>query len=213
MSEMEYDVLRAIERASSRFTRSQHVVAQYLLSRPNECAMYTIQDLSARCGVSEASIVRFAQLLGFHGYQELRHGLQARLMHSISASKRIEETLEELDEDGRNLRVFVESQTEFIATITDTLRTETYRKICDHAAAAREVYLYGDGAAATPINAAAFWMTRVGVRTVSITTAGRRVFDQIIRADEHDFLICFLFGRAKHEALDLIDWKIGRAHV
>ena len=54
-------------------------VAQFVLHLPQETINLSITELAARVGVSEASIVRFAQSLGFSGF----HALKIRLAEDI----------------------------------------------------------------------------------------------------------------------------------
>ncbi len=55
--------------------RAEQRVADWLLSHAGEILPYTIRELSAACGCSEATIVRFSRHLGFNGYQELKLSL------------------------------------------------------------------------------------------------------------------------------------------
>lgn len=54
-------------------------VAEFVLHLPQETIKLSITELAARVGVSEASIVRFAQSLGFSGF----HALKIRLAEDI----------------------------------------------------------------------------------------------------------------------------------
>lgn len=54
-------------------------VATFILNSPNETINLTISELGLRVGVSEASIVRFAQTLGYAGF----HALKIRLAEDI----------------------------------------------------------------------------------------------------------------------------------
>jgi DNA-binding MurR/RpiR family transcriptional regulator len=54
-------------------------VAEFILNAPQETIDLTISELGSRVGVSEASIVRFAQSLGYSGF----HALKIRLAEDI----------------------------------------------------------------------------------------------------------------------------------
>ncbi|HMR64756.1 MAG TPA: RpiR family transcriptional regulator, partial [Anaerolineae bacterium] len=54
-------------------------MAHFILNSPQETINLTITELGARVGVSEASIVRFAQALGYSGF----HALKIRLAEDI----------------------------------------------------------------------------------------------------------------------------------
>jgi DNA-binding MurR/RpiR family transcriptional regulator len=52
-------------------------VADYILAYPDETVHLSIADLSLRAGVSEGTIVRFCQTVGYKGYQSLKISLAA----------------------------------------------------------------------------------------------------------------------------------------
>jgi DNA-binding MurR/RpiR family transcriptional regulator len=54
-------------------------VAQFTLNWPQETINLTITELGARVGVSEASIVRFAQSLGYTGFHALNSPASLRI--------------------------------------------------------------------------------------------------------------------------------------
>ena len=204
------DVLRKIESKAPLFTKTQKAIADHLIAEPSESAMLTIQDLARRIRVSEATIVRFAQTLGFSGYQDLREALKQRLMRSISAARRIQGTLAELDESGRRLRSFIENQTSYVSDVAETVSQAGFAAACGAIAAAQHVYLFGDGASATPSSALGFWLNRFGVHVTTVQQAGRRLFDLVFQADHRDVLIAFSFGKESREAALLIDWMGSR---
>ncbi len=51
-------------------------IADVLLSQRNESSRLTIGELSARSGVSNATVTRFVQMLGFENYKAFSHSLQ-----------------------------------------------------------------------------------------------------------------------------------------
>ena len=205
------DILLAIEDGDGSFTRSQKIVAAHILAEPNESAMLTIQDLAARTNVSEATIVRFAQTLGLPGYQELRDRLRQRLMQSISASRRIQETLTDLEDSDGSLQEFTRNQAAYLEAISESVGSSEFNQTCSLIAAAGNVYLFADGAATTPMNALQFWLNRFGLAIIAVSTTGRRLFDHIIRAGADDVLVCFVFGKQNRDALFLLDWARSRS--
>lgn len=51
---------------------SQNKIAEYIIEDPNRVVNQTSKELSEALGVSEATIVRFCQALGFPGYRDFR---------------------------------------------------------------------------------------------------------------------------------------------
>jgi len=76
----ERGTLAAISDALPKLKGSAQKVAQYIVNAPRETINLTITGLGARAGVSEASIVRFAQSLGYSGFHALKIGLAEDLV-------------------------------------------------------------------------------------------------------------------------------------
>ena len=76
----ERGTLAAISDALPRLKGSAQKAAKYILNSPRETINLTITELGGRAGVSEASIVRFAQSLGYSGFHALKIGLAEDLV-------------------------------------------------------------------------------------------------------------------------------------
>jgi RpiR family carbohydrate utilization transcriptional regulator len=76
----ERGALATISDARPKLKGSAQKAAQYILNSPRETINLTITELAVRAGVSEASIVRFAQSLGYSGFHALKIGLAEDLV-------------------------------------------------------------------------------------------------------------------------------------
>lgn len=56
----------------SSLSRTEKVIADYLLEKPEGLLSMYITELAEECGASEATIVRFARKLGYDGYPALK---------------------------------------------------------------------------------------------------------------------------------------------
>lgn len=76
-------VLDLLENRAEGLSKTQRMLARYVLANHQSVAFTTISELAELSDVSEATIVRFAAALGFDGYpdfqRELRRALRAEL--------------------------------------------------------------------------------------------------------------------------------------
>ena len=56
----------------NELTKSEKRIADFLIENPGDILPLYITELSDICGVSEATVVRFAKKFGFDGYQQLK---------------------------------------------------------------------------------------------------------------------------------------------
>ncbi len=66
---------------------NQKKVADFFLEHIDLVALLPIRDVAQKAAVSEASIVRFAQLLGYKGYKELKDELSTTLRKQLSPTE------------------------------------------------------------------------------------------------------------------------------
>ncbi|WP_461370459.1 MurR/RpiR family transcriptional regulator [Candidatus Darwinibacter acetoxidans] len=68
-----------IRSAYPSLTPTEKKVADYCLEKPEEIIYLSVTQLGERCGVGEATIIRFSQAVGFSGYQALKLNLALEL--------------------------------------------------------------------------------------------------------------------------------------
>ena len=87
---MQAVVTRIEERAGS-LTRSERRIAETVLADPALLAFATVAQVGERAGTSGATVVRFADRLGYEGWAGLQATARASLDHLRPASERIRE--------------------------------------------------------------------------------------------------------------------------
>src|SRR5512137_1584187 len=93
----ELDGLRSrIERQLASLSKSQQIIANYLLTSYDEAAFLSAADLAQRLEVSEATVVRFAKAIGYRGFPELKRCLQDLYRGQVSPAARLQHKLAEL---------------------------------------------------------------------------------------------------------------------
>ena len=69
---MKQNLFQKIRKLSLAASDKQKIVCEYVLSYPREVPFLTLADLAKKTKVSESTIVRFAQSLGYRGYPEMK---------------------------------------------------------------------------------------------------------------------------------------------
>ncbi len=136
-----FDSLLAEKKPS--LTRVQEKALKYLIENQEEVIFLTASRLARRAGVSEATVVRLAQTLGFNGYPEMQRMLRNDFRDRLASDGRLEESVQQVhDEKDILTKVFQED----IHNLTRTLRelsVETFRHAVKKTAGAVQVYVVG----------------------------------------------------------------------
>lgn len=198
------DIIYTINEQKETLSKTEKQIAKFISSKPENCAIYSIQELATVIGVSEASVIRFCKKIGFKGYQELRAALKVRLSNNFATSNRIQSFC---TNEGDNFHSFITKQVNYISNLTSLIDSPQFAYLVKAIAEAETVYLYCDGGASyTPIYALEFWLSRYGVNTKLISAQTHRIFDTIVYAKSEDIVLGFCFGKDTKELTKIIKY-------
>ncbi|MDT8284257.1 MAG: MurR/RpiR family transcriptional regulator [Thermovirgaceae bacterium] len=119
----------------------QQSIAKYILGNPRDAAFLTAFQLGEIVGVSESTVIRFAAVLGYSGYPEMRSAVREILMERLSTLER----LREYDEPG-GAHYFFRAIDEDIKTLSAaqaSLDTRALEELGSMVAAADQVLVAG----------------------------------------------------------------------
>ena len=69
-------------------SQGQQAIANLLVKESHGAAFLTAADVATRTGLSESTVVRFAQALGYEGYLEMRQALAVEAQQRIGKQAR-----------------------------------------------------------------------------------------------------------------------------
>ena len=84
------DLMRLIQVRFSKLSKGQKLIADYILNNYDKAAFMTAAKLGLAVGVSESTVVRFANELGFSGYPKLQKALQELIKNKLTTVQRLE---------------------------------------------------------------------------------------------------------------------------
>jgi len=79
MQEQESPV-QLIEKHYQKLSKTERRVADYVRLHPDKTIIASLQGVSEKCSVSDASVLRFCRSLGFSGYQDFKAALVPELL-------------------------------------------------------------------------------------------------------------------------------------
>ena len=137
------NIIRKIEECLPSMTASQLKIANYILSDPMVLLFSSIEQASKQIGVSTATIVRFANLFGFHGYTELQGNVRAHYQQQVDPEKRLNANLDESSSSDNIFHSTYMQQLKPLESLyTDELE-EKLKQTVDLLSAANHIYTSG----------------------------------------------------------------------
>lgn len=137
-------------------------VAAFILNSPSETINLTITELGKRVGVSEASIVRFAQSLGYSGF----HALKIRLAEDIVSPMSI--VHEDFAPDDKPATAVQKAMTAGLRSLEDTARIldlPTLEAVVQAFCDARQIELFASGNTVPIAMDLNFRLTHIGLQS------------------------------------------------
>ena len=119
-------------------------VADYLLADGRRAALVPAASVAKELGVSEATVVRFAQALGFDGYPELRDRLRERFLTTATSLERFAASPAgtAAGRNGLLARILADDADAILGTLAQVPH-ETFAAVVEAIATARRTYVVG----------------------------------------------------------------------
>jgi DNA-binding MurR/RpiR family transcriptional regulator len=123
-------------------SKTQKRIAEYILAHSREVVYLSISEFAEKCNVGNATIVRFCQLLGMEGYQELKVALAQDVVSPIET---IHEAVTENDSDIEILNKVFHATLHTIEYTLRIINTKHFERAVEALSKAGRVNIYGSG--------------------------------------------------------------------
>ena len=204
------DLLQIIEDGMSSFSRGQKLIAAYILKHYDKAAYYTASKLGTIVGVSESTVVRFANELGYDGYPELQRELKNLIRSRLTSFQRMEVTNSLIGEDDVLEKVLA-SDIEKIRQTAAEIDPSSFSAAVQNIVKANNIYIIGVRSSSTLAGFLNYSLRMIfdNVRFVQ-TTSGSEMFEQIMQIGKGDVMIAISFPRYSSRIINAVEYAKGR---
>jgi DNA-binding MurR/RpiR family transcriptional regulator len=205
MSSTNNDLLNRIETNYLGLSKGQKRIADYILANYDKVAFMTASSLGEVVGVSESTVVRFANALDYEGYPQLQKALQESIKTKLTTVQRFELSKDQ-DIAENYLKQIMASDMENIRKTIDAVDEEMIQKSVDTLHEARKVYILGLRSSSVLANYLGFYLNFI-LDNVSIVPSGANdLFDQLLNITDEDVLITFSFPRYSKTTYEVVEF-------
>jgi DNA-binding MurR/RpiR family transcriptional regulator len=193
-----------IQTRLSEMTPTERRLAQYVLENQHRVIYATAREVAREIGTSDASVVRFCQLLGFSGFRELKLHIALDIQRS------------EFDEGYRHISSDMPARwntlvRRLIDSIQDTQKlqsVEIVEQVADYILGAKRLYLLGMGTSGVVARDAQLKLARLGFTAIFDDQAHNMAVAMAL-ATADDVVIAFSHSGNTAEIANLL--RVGRA--
>lgn len=200
------DLLKIIQEKQSTFSKGQKQISSFILAHYDKAAYMTAAKLGALVGVSESTVVRFANELGFAGYPELQHSLQEMIRSKLTTIQRIEITNDRIGESDL-LEKVLNSDIEKIKHTLEEIDRTSFENAVDDLIGAQMIYIIGMRSSSSLASFMYHYLNLVfpHVRLVR-TTSGSEIFEQLLRINDKDAIVGISFPRYSKRIINALGY-------
>lgn len=207
------DLMKIIQTKFSRLSKGQKLIAEYILNHYDKAAFMTAAKLGVSVGVSESTVVRFANQLGYEGYPELQKALQELIKNKLTTAQRIELSNDFITSDNA-LKGVLKSDIENIRNTMEKINYEAFENTVNSILNSKKIYIVGLRSSAALADFLGFYLSLI-LDNVKIVSYGMSdIFEQMLTLGEGDCVIGIGFPRYAMRTVETLNYaKSRRADV
>lgn len=196
-----------------RFSKGQKLIAQYILKNYDKVAFMTACKLGEAVGVSESTVVRFANALGYSGYPKLQDALQEVIKNKLTTVQRVD-MVKEFNDDSAILKKIVKSDMDNIKDTLEGIDEKAFEEAANRILKAKRIYIVGMRSSFTIAQYLGFYLGIILDSVHVIRTDMGDAFEQVVKINEDDVLIAISFPRYSKKSYQIVSYaKEKGAHI
>ena len=203
------DLMKIIRFKYKKLSKGQKLIAEYILKNYDKAAFMTASKLGISVGVSESTVVRFANELGFSGYPKLQKALQELIKNKLTTVQRLELSKDYIS-NGDALRRVIKADMENLRTTLEKIDENAFEEVLNLIFNANNIYIIGLRSSTALAEFLGFYLNIIlqNVKTVSYGISD--VFEQMINVKKGDIVIGIGFPRYATKTIDALDFSKNR---
>jgi DNA-binding MurR/RpiR family transcriptional regulator len=209
MEENKQDLMRIIQMKFPRMSKGQKLIAEYILKHYDKAAFMTAAKLGTSVGVSESTVVRFANELDFTGYPKLQKALQELIKTRLTTVQRIELSNDFVSEETA-LKGVLKSDMENIRATLEKINHKNFEEVVNSIFKAKKIYILGLRSSTALAEFLGFYLNLI-LDNVKVVGYGiSDIFEQVINISEDDLLIGIGFPRYSARTIEALNFAQSR---
>lgn len=203
------DLMRMIQVKFPRLSKGQKLIAEYILKHYDKAAFMTAAKLGSSVGVSESTVVRFANQLGYTGYPELQKALQELIKNKLTTVQRIELSNDFISHNNA-LKGVLKSDIENIRATLEKINHQAFDQAVDSIFKAKKIYIIGLRSSTALADFLGFYLNLI-LDNVKIVSYGMSdIFEQMLNLSEEDCVIGIGFPRYAIRTIEALSFAKAR---
>ena len=200
----ESNIIQTIKTKYDGFSNTYKGIADFILHNAEVATFASLDELSKKIGISDATLIRFARELGFDGYQDLRQALVRYIRGVIYPTQQSvfpahQKETPTLD-DVRNEDI------EFITKTMDGINRAWFQEFIQMIMSTKRVFTMGWGVSSFLAEILALQLQRLSIEASPLIRERRPLIERMLFIKKRDLLIVFDLIEYSTEVLEAVEY-------
>ena len=204
---MVQELLERIRSEQEHFTAAQQRVAAYVIENYNQIPFLSISSLAKNIGVSDNTVIKFCNHLGFSKFGEFKKIFAEYAHLELSMSNKLSENAGHSSDDGSSLYLEMEEDVAAIqATLSDPYNQDNLPKLLERMDQARDIYIIGGRGSAMMAGLFAKMLRYLKFKVHDLISGIGDLFDQAATIGPEDLVIAISLPRYTAQVVEVIKY-------
>ncbi|MCR3955759.1 MAG: MurR/RpiR family transcriptional regulator [Gudongella sp.] len=203
------NVIKNIQDNYSRLSKGQKIIAEYMINQYDKAAFMTAANLGRNLNISESTVVRFANALGYSGYKELQRELQELIRNKLTTVQRLNLS-EDYSKNEHSIAKVMEKDVENLRKTLSEVDFEKFYNAVEMTLKAKNIYIMGLRSSSFLSGYMAFYMNFIFDNIKLVQPGANDIFEQLTKATKEDIIICLTYPRYSKRTLEALYYTKGK---
>lgn len=202
---MDQNVITNIQENFMSLSKAQKIIAEYIINHYDKAAFMTAAAIGNQLNVSESTVVRFANVLGYTGYKELQRDLQELIRNKLTTVQRISLS-DELSKSSEFIDKVMGKDMENMKKTMLEINEPNFNLAVNSIIEAENIFILGLRSSTFLAGYLNFYLNFIFDNVKLIQPSANDIFEQLAKIKPSDVLICITYPRYSKRTLDALDY-------
>ena len=184
--------------------RQKKKIADYILQNIKEVVFFSISTIAHELNVSESTIVRFTQFLGYKGFQDFKKDLVHYYLNYLTPGERLQNSIEILANGDYSVEKVLRFEIKCLQETVETINSSTVNLLIDSICSKPRIFVFGIGYSTEPlVRYLSLRLRKFGLDIRDVPDSGSNMMEHIPLIKKDDLIILIKFLKTTPEYLSL----------
>lgn len=193
-----------------QLTPAQGQVMKYIMDNYDDVLFLTASKLGQKAGVSEATVVRLSQTLGFDGYPAMQRRLRENLQDRLSTVTRLKQVVNHTRDGGNILIKIMQEDLQNLSLTVRDIPIETFHQAVAEIETAQRIFVAGFRGAHAPALTLVLYLRLLKQEAHLLVPGYGDVWDVIYGVNCNDLVMGISVPRYTRLTVEIIEYAYKR---